>query len=166
MFEGAQGEMSDMFSATPDVNKAAGDVVGGGAAPTSELERLEQMRKQEGIVLHAVDSTRPTPSEEPTRIYVVKLPSAGFSLLADAVQQEKGRMKGDDPGKEVELPVGKAWRLQAKGRNRIGDVECHVSYVFVDGDDGYVLRLASTNNPEAILSIDAPVAESFRVARN
>ena len=63
----------------------------------------------------------------------------------------------------VHLPVGDAVRLKAQGRNRIGDEECHVSYVFLNGPDAYVLRFASTNAPEAILSVEKNVAQTFRV---
>ena len=63
----------------------------------------------------------------------------------------------------MDLPVGKAMRLNAQGRNRIGDEECHVSYIFLDGNDAYVLRFASTNSPDAILSIEKDVAKTFRV---
>ena len=76
-----------------------------------------------------------------------------------------GRSSRQRRDQREKTPVGKAWRLFTQGQNRIGDVECHVSYLFVDGDTSYVLRFASTNSPEAILNIEAQVAPSFRVRK-
>lgn len=147
--------------------------VGGGASEMgaqllkedAELERkqLAQLREKEGIVLHCTDGSKSTPAEEPTRIYVKKLPDAGYGSLNDAAAAEKADAHRSMQATPVDLPVGKSVRLLAKGQNRIGDVECHVSYVFVDGNDGYVLRFASTNAPDAILNIEKNVAQTFRL---
>jgi hypothetical protein len=129
----------------------------------AEKRQLAKMREKDGIILHAVDGSRPTIGEEPTRLYVIQ-EKHGFSL-EDAVTDERSHMSGEDAGKAVEMPVGKAWRLFTQGQNRIGDVECHISYLFVDGDTSYVLRFASTNSPEAILNVEAQVAATFRVRK-
>lgn len=144
---------------------AGGDMLNALEKQEAELEKktLASLREKEGIVLHCVDGSRTLPAEEPTRFFVKKIPDAGYGTLADAVSAEKAAAHREMKGDAVELPVGKAWRLQAKGRNRIGDEECHVSYVFVNGSDGYVLRFASTNNPSVILDIDRSVAQTFRV---
>ena len=129
----------------------------------AEKRSLAKMREKEGIILHAVDGSKPTIGEEPTRIYVIQQ-KHGFSLQ-DAVTDERSHMAGEDAGTAVERPVGKAWRLFTQGQNRIGDVECHISYLFVDGDTSYVLRFASTNSPEAILNVESQVAPTFRVRK-
>ena len=129
----------------------------------AEKRSLAKMREKEGIILHAVDGSKPTIGEEPTRIYIIQQ-KHGFSLQ-DAVTDERSHMSGEDAGKAVALPVGKAWRLFTQGQNRIGDVECHISYFFVDGDTSYVLRFASTNSPEAILNVEAQVAPTFRLRK-
>ena len=130
-----------------------------------ERKQLAKLREKENIVLHCVDGSKPTPAEEPTRIYVKKLKDAGYATLDDAALAEKQDAHRSMEVTTVDLPVGKAARLKAQGQNRIGDVECHVGYVFLDGPDAYVLRFASTNNPEAILSVEKNVAQSFRLAR-
>ena len=133
----------------------------------AEVERttLAKMRKEENIVLHCTDDSKPLPAEEPTRIYVKRLPNAGYATLDDASLAEKQDAHRSMTVSTVDLPVGKAARLVAKGQNRIGDVECHVSYVFLDGPEVYVLRFASTNNPDAILNIEKDVATSFRLSK-
>lgn len=128
-----------------------------------EQKTLQRLREKEGIVLHCVDGSKPIVAEEPTRIYVKKIPNAGYATLNVAAEAEQAAGHRSMKGTMVDLPVGKAWRLVAQGQNRIGDLECHVSYVFVDGDDAYVLRFASTNAPEAIMSIEGEVAKTFRV---
>ena len=130
-----------------------------------EREELAKLREKENIVLHCVDGSKPTIAEEPTRIYVRKISDAGYANLDDAALAEKQDAHRSMDVTTVDLPVGKAARLKAQGQNRIGDVECHVSYVFLDGPDAYVLRFASTNNPETILSVEKNVAGTFRRVR-
>jgi len=131
----------------------------------AEKATLAKLREKEGIVLHCVDGSKPIVAEEPTRFYVRFLKDAGYGTLDEAAAEEKSQSHQDMKIEKVSLPVGKAARLQVKGRNRIGDEECRVSYVFVDGKDAYVLRFASTNAPDAVLGIDRQVAETFRVAK-
>lgn len=131
----------------------------------AEKKQLAAMREKEGIVLHCVDGSKPTIGEEPTRLYVKKMSDSGFSTLEDAAAAEKADAHRAMDATIVHLPVGDAVRLKAQGRNRIGDEECHVSYVFLDGPDAYVLRFASTNAPDAILGIEKNVAQTFRVVK-
>lgn len=91
-----------------------------------EQEALERLREK-GIVLNLVDNSRPLPGELYTR-YQVEVREAPRNLtLEDAVAYERGKMTGEDAGAAVELAVGKAWRLIADGKNRIGDQETHIS---------------------------------------
>lgn len=130
-----------------------------------EKEMLARMREKENIVLHCVDGSKPTIGEEPTRLYVKRLKDVHYSNLDEAAVAEKQDTHREAKTETVDLPVGKAIRLVAQGQNRIGDQECHVSYVLPDGPDAWVLRFASTNNPQAILNIERSVAQSFRVKR-
>ncbi len=130
-----------------------------------EKRELATLREKQGIVLHCTDGSKPIPAEEPTRIYVKKIPKAGYGNLDEAgVAEQQDQHRSMDKS-IVDLPVGKAVRLVAKGQNRIGDQECHVSYVFLDGADAYALRFASTNAPDAILRIEKDVARTFRLAK-
>lgn len=131
----------------------------------AERKTLATMREKEGIVLHCVDGSRPVPAEEPTRIYIKKIADASLATSADAAVAEKQDTHREAKVETVNLPVGKATRLLSKGQNRIGDQECHVSYIFLDGPDMYVLRFASTNAPDTILSVEKEVAKSFRIAK-
>ena len=163
-------EASSLMSGDTDLAGAGGPASAMGAElekQNAEMEKasLAKMRKDEGIVLHCTDGSKPIPAEEPTRIYVKRIPDAGYATLADASLAEKQDAHRSMTVSTVDLPVGKASRLVAKGQNRIGDVECHVSYVFLDGPDAYVLRFASTNNPDAILNVEKDVATSFRLSR-
>lgn len=129
----------------------------------AEKQQLAKMREKDGIVLHAVDGSKPTIAEEPTRLYVKYIKDAGWSDLDEAGHAEASSQHREMEKQIVDLPVGKAMRLSAQGRNRIGDEECHVNYLFLDGNDAYVLRFSSTNNPSAILSIEKDVAQTFRL---
>ncbi len=129
----------------------------------AEKKQLATMREKDGIVLHAVDGSKTTLAEEPTRLYVKYIPDAGWVNLDDAGHAEASSQHREMQKEILDLPVGKSMRLTAQGRNRIGDEECHVSYIFLDGNDAYVLRFASTNSPDAILSIEKDVAKTFRV---
>ena len=163
-------DTASLMGGDADLSNAGGAASEMGAEldkQNAEMEKQEfaKMRKDEGIVLHCTDGSKPIPAEEPTRLYVKKIPDAGYSTLEDGAAAEKSDAHRSMKVSIVDLPVGKAARLVAKGQNRIGDVECHVSYVFLDGPDAYILRFASTNAPDAILGIERNVAESFRLSR-
>ena len=130
-----------------------------------ERKTLARLREREGIVLHCVDGSKPVVAEEPTRIYVKKVTGADYGTLEAAATAEKQDTHREAKVESVDLPVGKAVRLIAQGQDRIGDIECHVSYVLLDGPDAYVLRFASTNNPDATLTIDRQAAQTFRLAK-
>ena len=155
-FGDSPGESAAMQQMTADFDKRDAE---------AEKKQLATMREKEGIVLHCVDGSKPTIGEEPTRLFVKRIPDCGYSTLEDATAAEKSDAHRAMEATVVHLPVGDAARLVAKGRNRIGDEECHVSYVFLNGADAYVLRFASTNNPEAILGIEKNVATTFRIVK-
>jgi hypothetical protein len=130
-----------------------------------EREALERLREK-GIVLNLVDNSRPLPGELYTRYLVEVRESPRNLTLDEAVAHERGKMTGEDAGAAVELAVGKAWRLIADGKNRIGDQETHISYVLVDGKKQFTIRFIATNNPTAVTQIEAAVADSFRYKPN
>ena len=128
----------------------------------AEKAQLAEMRKEKGIILHFVDSSKPTIGEEPTKYYVVKVDNPMNISLGDAVAKERERMTNEDKGTEVDLAMGKAWRLSTQFKNRICDEETMIVYVFLDGKTYYALRFASVNNPSAVQSIEKAVSETFR----
>ncbi len=130
-----------------------------------EQEALERLREK-GIVLNLVDASRPLPGELYTRYQVEVRESPRNLTLDEAVAHERGKMTGEDAGAAVELAVGKAWRLIADGKNRIGDQKTHISYVLVDGKKQFTIRFIATNNPTAVTQIEAAVADSFRYKPN
>jgi len=147
-----------------DLGQQLQDMAAGMEAEMKEEEKaeLEAMRKEKGIILHFVDGSRPTIGEEPTRYYVVKVDNPMNLALSDAVGKERERLINEDAGEAVELAPGKAWRLKTQYKNRIGDEETHIVYVFVDGKSYYALRFTSVNSPDAVLRIEKAVSETFR----
>ena len=163
-------DASSLMGGDADLGAAGGPAAEMGAElikenAAQEKAELAAMRQKEGIVLHCTDDSKPIPAEEPTRIYVKKISNAGYGSLDEAAKAEEQDAHRSMKVSTVALPVGKSARLVAKGQNRIGDQECHVSYVLLDGPDAYVLRFASTNNPDAILGIEKGVAETFRLSK-
>lgn len=161
---------ADLMGGNPDLGAAGGPAQEMGAQlvredAAREKAELQTLREKQGIVLHATDGSKPLPPEEPTSIAVKKEPGVNYGSLDDAAVAEQQDGHREMKKSVVDLPVGKAVRLVAQGQNRIGDVECHVSYVFLNGPDAYVLRMTSTNNPDAIMAVEKGVAQSFRLAK-
>jgi hypothetical protein len=126
-----------------------------------EAKAMEALRKK-GILLHAVDSSRPVIGEERTRFYVKRIEHDSPYPLEEAAADEKEHLTSEGPAKNVQLPVGKAVQFVSNEKTRGGDEVTRVSYVLADGKLSYVIRFVATNNPSAVTSIEKQVAETFR----
>lgn len=133
----------------------------GSSAEDAKAEKaaLAKLHEQ-GIVLQCVDDGKGTIGESPTRFYLQVYKGCGG--IEGAKDMVKDEMVNEGEGKAVSTPVGEAWLYQNKGQNRIGDTERHVTYVFGDGSDAYVLRFTSTNSPTVFDVFHADVAKSLR----
>jgi hypothetical protein len=129
-----------------------------------EKEALEKLRAK-GIILHVIDGSKPTVGEERTKYTVQKLDKGHNVSLEEARDEEVEYFKGwgANPAKLVNLPIGPAYRIDADYKTRGGDEVERVSYVVVDGTNSYFLRFVSTNNPQAVLSVEKDVADSWRI---
>ncbi len=154
------GEMPDMSGAAADPNALAAAM----EKTHAEMEKkaLAELRTK-GILIQAVDDSRGTIGEDATRFYVQEYKDIGN--LEAMKTQEKELLMNEGSGEAVTLPVGNAWMYQNKGRNRIGDMERHVSYLVCDGGDGYAIRFVSTNNPTVFDAFHRQVAKSLRKAK-
>lgn len=157
---GGMPDMPDMSSMGADANALAASMAAENAK--QEEAALAELRTQ-GILIQAVDDARGTIGEEGTRIYVQEYKDAGN--LEGMKSQEKELLMNEGAGEAVTLPVGKGWMYQNKGRNRIGDMERHVSYLLCDGSTGYALRFISTNNPTVFDTFHRQIAKSLRRAK-
>lgn len=154
---------------TPSLGDMAGSM--GEGDPNSQLgqmaaeetvqaaQALEKL-KQKGMFLHCVDGSRMTIGEAPTRFYVQRLDDC--PNLRSAVAKERERMPAENEGVAFATPVGRAWFLESRHKNRIGDEERHVTYVFADGPRSWALRFESTNAPDVFDSFHRGVADSLR----
>lgn len=157
---GGMPDMGDTSSMTPDMQAMASDMAAENAK--QEQAALAKLRES-GILIQAVDDSRGTIGETPTRFYLQEYKDAGN---LDAMKaQERDLLMNEGQGEAVTLPVGKAWMYQNKGQNRIGDTERHVTYVMCDGSTGYALRFESTNNPTVFDTFHRQVAGSLRKAK-
>lgn len=175
MPKGQGGGMAQGGGYSP--NPGVGDMMGGGAAgggasvgalmgdPAAEAKAekaaLAELHKQ-GIVLQCVNDQNGTLGEAPTRYYLQVYKDCGG--IEGAKAMVKDEMVNEGVGKAFPMPGGQAWEYENKGQNKIGDVERHVTYIFGDGPDAYVLRFVSTNNPTIFDPFHAEVAKSVRKA--
>ncbi len=137
---GAGTESSDPTAAPPE---------------TAELEA-------KGILLWVNDSSRPIPGEERTS-YRVKRKDDGPKSLEDAVEEAKQSMLKEGPVQYVDLPIGKAGRLEAKTTKIDGGELYEIVYIVVNGEHTYNIRFATQNSPTSIQSIEKDAINSLRI---
>lgn len=155
------------YSSAPGIGDMMGGGGGGGGGlfmspeeeRKAEVAALAELHKT-GVLLQCVDGSNGTMSETPTRFYLQAYKNCGG--LEGGKGIAKDELSNEGEGAAFASPVGPAWCYRSKGRNRIGDLEQHIEYVFGDGPDAYLLRFTSTNNAEVFEPSHAEVARSLR----
>ena len=156
---------SEGTGATNDeLGKALGDMVKQSEAEAKKEEQAALDKyKAEGIILHCVNSSRPTPGEKPTTFYLKKQSQGGNWTWEDAEKSEVGQFKNKPKATKLTLPTGQALRFQDTWQLIDGANYTQVSYVIPNGKDLYTLRFITEESAETVTGIDKQVAESLRI---
>lgn len=127
-----------------------------------ERKTLERMEKK-GIVVNVINGSKPIPGEARTRFYVLRTHSESPVDWLAAADKERRHYAFPPKPQEVDLPIGKAWRLSATDTLRDGGTLHQISYVVAEGGDTYTLRFVTEEGQDTIKSIADDVAKSWRV---
>jgi hypothetical protein len=146
------GELQDMAQGMQDEEDALD------AHEAAELEK-------EGILIWVNDSSRPIPGEERTH-FRIKRTQAGHGSVEDAAEDAKQDLLNEGPIQYVELPIGKAARMEASTTKIDGGQLFQIVYVLVNGSDTYNIRFTTQNDPSSVKSVEKSVIESLRIKPN
>jgi hypothetical protein len=124
-----------------------------------ELERLEK----KGVVVQAINSSKPVFDEARTRFYVLRKHVDGNPGWAEATDMERRHYAFPPTPVEVKLPIGKSYRLSADDTLRNGSIRHEISYLAIEGSDIYVLRFITQEDASVIKTIADSVAQTWRV---
>jgi hypothetical protein len=118
--------------------------------------------EKDGILIWVNDSSRWIPGEERTS-YRVKRQQAGHSTLEEAAEDAKQNLLNEGPIQYVELPIGRAARMEANTVKIDGGQLFQIEYVVVNGCDTYSIRFTTQNDPSSVKSVEKAVIESLRI---
>lgn len=144
------GDMQSMTQGSPSAGESAMD-----AETAADLEK-------KGILIWVNDSTKPIPGEERTH-YRIKRTDNGPMSLEDAAAEAKEGLINEGPIQYVELPIGKAARLEAKNTKIDGGELFQVVYVVVNGEHVYNIRFTTQNGAGVIQGVEKDVINSLRI---
>lgn len=162
---GQGNEMGASAPADPEASKAVEQISSALTQMSNEGEQeaLERLKKK-GNILNVISiGNKPIIGEARTRFYVQKATQGGNWSWDEAHQYESGQYFHKPTAKEVDLPVGKAHRMEETKTLIDGGVKTTISYVIPNGKDLYCLRFVTQENAETIKSIEKQVAESIRI---
>jgi len=129
-----------------------------------DAEEAAELEK-EGILIWVNDSSRPIPGEERTH-YRIKRSQAGHGSVEDAAEDAKQDLLNEGPIQYVELPIGKAARMEASTTKIDGGQLFQIVYVIVNGKDTYNIRFTTQNDPSSVKNVEKSVIESLRIKPN
>lgn len=170
------GSLSDMMSNIGGSNTDSQPI--SDPALNSQLQDMAQKMEQKdkeaeqkalaklaekGIVINAINGSKPIPGEERTHFYVKVFHSGGPISKEDAIDIEKNHFAFPPKPTNVQLPIGAALRFAADDSLRDGMTLHQISYVVVDGSDFYTLRFITEEDATAIQQIAEAVANTFRI---
>ena len=129
----------------------------------AEREALEKLKKK-GIILNVISTgNKPIIGEARTRFYVQRTSQGGNWSWDGAHQVERDHYFHKPAAKEVELPIGKAHRMEETITKVDGGVKTTISYLIPNGKELYCLRFVTQEDANVIKSIEKQVADSLRV---
>jgi hypothetical protein len=142
-----------------------GEGMGSGAPPPEETamdaEEAAALEKK-GILIWVNGSSRPIPGEERTH-YRIKMKKDGPMSLEDAAADAKQDMYNEGEIQYVDLPIGKAARLEGLTKKIDGGELFVVMYVVVNGEDVYNIKFATQEQPGTVQGIEKDVINSLRI---
>lgn len=127
------------------------------AIDAQEAAELEE----KGILIWVNDASRPIPGEARTN-YRVRRKDDGPMSLEDAVADAKQDIYNETIT-YVDLPIGKAGRMEALTTKVDGGQLFQIVYVVVNGDHIYDVRFTTQNDPASVKSIEKQVIDSLRI---
>ncbi len=163
------GDLSGLAGGTmpsdPDAAKAIQQMSADIDKAESEGEKKELAKlKEKGIIIHCITvGARPTIGETRTRFVVHKETKGSNWNWDDAHQLEAGAYLHKPVAKEVDLPIGKAHRMEETKTLVDGGVYTIISYVIPNGKDLYSLRFITQESASVIQQIEKQVADSIRI---
>jgi hypothetical protein len=157
--------LSDMgLSETDQANPAIQQMQRETAAQDAEDERREMERlDQKGIVIHAINGSKPVFDEARTRFIVQRYQGDVNWEFEQAADYERHQYAFKPKRQDLTLPIGKALKLFACEELRNGSTRHRISYLAIDGKKLYVLRFMTEESAEAIASIADQVAQTWRI---
>lgn len=129
----------------------------------AEQEALEAMKKKGNILNVISTGNKPIIGEARTRFYVQKTSQGGNWNWDAAHEHERGQYFHKPVAKEVDLPVGKAHRMEETKTLVDGGVKVTISYLIPNGKDLYSLRFVTQEDAGVIKNIEKQVAGSIRI---
>ncbi len=128
-----------------------------------EQEALDRLKKK-GNILNVISvGNKPIIGEARTRFYVQKATQGGNWSWDAAHEFERGQYFHKQVAKEIDLPTGKAHRMEETKTLIDGGMKTTISYIIPNGKDLYCLRFVTQENADVIKSIEKQVAESIRI---
>lgn len=128
----------------------------------AEAKALAELAKK-GVIINAINSSRPTPGEERTRFYVKAIHGSSTISKDDAIATEKLHYAFPPKPTQVKLPIGTAQKFTADDSLRDGMTLHQISYVVIDGSSLYSLRFVTEEDVTSIQSIAEQVANTWRI---
>jgi hypothetical protein len=129
----------------------------------AEREALERLKKKR-IILNVISTgARPTIGEARTRYYVQRYTQGGNWNWDSAHANERDHYLHKPVARELDLPTGKAHRMEETKTLVDGGTYTIISYLIPNGKDLYALRFITQEQATVIQSIEKQVAESIRI---
>lgn len=162
------GPNSNVMGAMPDLSALGGEnpdmaaLAQGAGAEVSAVDAEEAAElEKKGILIWVNDSSRVIPGEARTN-YRLRRKDDGPMSLEDAVEDAKQDILNEQVT-YVELPIGKAGRMEAMTTKIDGGQLFQIVYVIVNGEHVYDLRFTTQNDPTSVKNIEKQVVESLRI---
>jgi hypothetical protein len=129
-----------------------------------EKKELEELAKK-GVLINVISGGKPTIGEARTRYFVVKTSQGSNWSWAEAEANERGKFVKKPAVKEVDLPIGKAHRMEETRQLVDGAFYTIISYLVPNGKDLYTIRFITEEQAMVVTQIDKEVAESLRILK-
>jgi len=155
--------------------------IGAGASDGGESSALDQMRQgiareeseseqaklaeleSKGIVIHAINSSRPIVGETRTK-FTVERQRDKHNRMYEEIDEIGRKLFARKPKvDELQLPIGKAVRFSASEPLRDGSTKHQIAYFVIDGKDLYTLRFVTQEPLETVKAVADDVARSLRI---
>ena len=151
-------DLGSLGSENPDMAAIAQNAAQEEAA--YDAEEAADLEKK-GILIWVNDSSRPIPGEARTN-YRLRRKDDGPMSLEDALEDAKMDILNEQVS-YVDLPIGKAARMEAMTTKIDGGQLFQIVYVIVNGEHIYDLRFTTQNDPTSVKNIEKQVVESLRI---